>query len=130
MALGVLPCRGRNPLFAWSASKLVKAVSHKVVNCSGLGNMFGVNVIPEGDDFAHSSAVWTLCWDVFSSSQTVSWHGTCMVRQMYRHPTITMEDLAASETHDALPVFEVLDADSARPVVTIKDDRGCRCWWM
>ena len=55
-------------MFAWSASKLVKAVSHKVIIRSGLGNMFGVNVIPEGDDFAHSSAVWTLCWADFSGT--------------------------------------------------------------
>ena len=117
-------------MFAWSASKLVKAVSHKAIHRSGLGNMFGVNVIPEGDDFAHSSAVWALCWADFGGTKTVSWHRTCIVRQMYRHPTITMEDMAASKTHDALAMFEVLDADSARPIVTIEDDRGCRCWWM
>ena len=117
-------------MFAWSASKLVKAVSHKVMNRPGLGNMFGVNVIPEGDDLAHSSAVWALCWADFGGTKTVSWHRTCIMRQVYRHPAITMEDMAASETHDALAMFEVLDADSARPIVTIEDDRGCRCWWM
>ena len=55
-------------MFAWSASKLVKAVSHKAINRSGLGNMFGVNVIPESDDFAHSSAVWALCWADFGGT--------------------------------------------------------------